>query len=343
MRRPCYVAAIRTLLIAPLVCSLSASSAVAQSKYSGIPVEHRKYVLAEGVESRDVTFYSDETACAARMFFPKGFSKEGSYPGVVVCQGWTGIADTIHKYGNRFAQRGMVAMTIDYRGWGESDGFVTMDDRVKTSDENRRTITSTKVQIKRTRLIPMKQIEDIRSAISYIQGEPGVDRERIGLWGSSYAGGHVLFVASVDPRVKAIISQVPAISGNGMTEGPVSMSEADVEDWIKRSRGGAGAEVRTGFSQPRDVDVETFRKAKEYRPFQRIAHIPESVAALFLLAENEELINNELNGIAAHEQFNGPKKIVVYPEIGHFDIYIEDHFERASKEAADWLLAHLSE
>ncbi len=104
-----------------------------------------------------------------------------------MAQGWTGTTDSILKYGNRFAERGLVAMVIDYRGWGNSDGFVSTSDRVKTEDETRFTETVTKVRIKRTRLLPMKQVEDIRSAISYIQGEPGVDRDRIGVWGSSYA------------------------------------------------------------------------------------------------------------------------------------------------------------
>ena len=48
-------------------------------------------------------------------------------------------------------------------------------------------------------------------------------------------------------------------------------------------------------------------------------------------------------GIAAYELFKGPKKLVVYPGIGHFNIYTEDHFEKASNEAADWLLKHLSQ
>ena len=61
-------------------------------------------------------------------------------------------------------------MVIDYRGWGKSDGFVTRIDRVKTADDTRFTETEIEVRIKRTRLAPMKQVEDYRSAISYIQG-----------------------------------------------------------------------------------------------------------------------------------------------------------------------------
>jgi hypothetical protein len=39
------------------------------------------------------------------------------------------------------------------------------------------------------------------------------DPKRLGIWGSSYSGGHVLVVAAIDRRVKCVVSQVPAVSG----------------------------------------------------------------------------------------------------------------------------------
>jgi dienelactone hydrolase len=318
-----------------------ARCADAQSKYSGIPPEHRKYTLADGVTERDVTYYSDGMACGARLFFPKGFDANGKTPAIVVAHGWTGTSESLFKYGNRFAERGFVAMAIDYRGWGMSDGFVSTVDRVETADDNRFTETTAKVRIKRTRLVPWKQVEDIRNAISYIQGEPGVDPEEIGLWGSSYAGGHVLTVASLDPRVSAVVSQVPGI--NYRAEGVIPISKRWQDDAIQRARTGQGGEFRTGYSQPRMVDVETQQKAAEYRPMHRVPMIPENVAVLFLIAENEELINNEKSARQAHALLKtDKKKLVEYPDIGHFDIYIEDHFEKASNEAADWYRKHLT-
>ena len=41
-----------------------------------------------------------------------------------------------------------------------------------------------------------------------------VDAERIGVWGGSYAGGHVLVVGAIDRRVKCVVSQAPFISGH---------------------------------------------------------------------------------------------------------------------------------
>lgn len=331
---------IRSLVIVSLSLA-TAASVVGQSKYRGIPPEHRTYTLAEGVTSRDVTYYSDGVACFARVFFPAGFSADGSTPGVVIAQGWTGFADTIVKYGARFAERGLVAMAIDYRGWGKSDGFVSLVDRIKTADDTRFTEASARVRIKRTRLLPEKQVEDIRNAISWLQGEPGVDRDRIGIWGSSYAGGHVLTVASIDSRVSAVVSQVSGVAGHNATPGPVELEGRLLDDAIRRAREGQGSEFQTGFSQPRMVDTETLQSTREYRPMLRVPLIPDSVAVLFLLAENDELIDNETNGKAAHALVKGPKELIEYPDIGHFDIYIDDHFEKASNEAANWFRQYL--
>jgi hypothetical protein len=61
----------------------------------------------------------------------------------------------------------------------------------------------------------------IHGARSPIGGEPSafsnplreVDPNRIGVWGTSYAGGHVLVLGATDRRIRAVVSQVPTISG----------------------------------------------------------------------------------------------------------------------------------
>ena len=44
--------------------------------------------------------------------------------------------------------------------------------------------------------------------LDFLVGEPGVDVNRIGIWGTSYSGGHVIYVGAHDSRVAAIVSQV---------------------------------------------------------------------------------------------------------------------------------------
>src|SRR5262245_44952681 len=93
------------------------------------------FTLPEGVTSRQITFYSDGTPCYGRIFFPKGFSTRGKWPVVVVGHGINAQAVGIEKYASRFAERGLVAMAIDYRTYGYSGGDVLMLESDTTTDE----------------------------------------------------------------------------------------------------------------------------------------------------------------------------------------------------------------
>jgi len=66
----------------------------------------------------------------------------------------------------------------------------------------------------RLEIIPSVQISDLQDAITYAQSRSEVDPEKIGIWGTSYSGGHVLYTAAIDRRIKACISQVQSSSTN---------------------------------------------------------------------------------------------------------------------------------
>jgi pimeloyl-ACP methyl ester carboxylesterase len=65
----------------------------------------------------------------------------------------------------------------------------------------------------RCEIVPMIQCSDMSDAITYAATRPEVNPDKIGIWGSSYSGGHVLYVGAADRRVKAVLSQVPCVSG----------------------------------------------------------------------------------------------------------------------------------
>lgn len=340
MRRSLTAWVLCTALLAPL-----ASAQEKKAVKTGLTLEDWAYTLADGVTRREVTYYSDDVACYGMLFLPKNFSTAGRTPGVVLAHGWAGAHQSIEKYGARLAERGLVALVIDYRGWGRSDGFVTLADRNlldrgKNSDDVRFTRTRADVVIKRTRLIPMKQVEDVRNAISYLQGEPGVDAERIGVWGSSFAGGNAIVVAALDARVKAVSVQIPAISGKNTPGGPATLSGRLLEDAIKRARSGQGGEFTTGFSTKRNVDVETSQAVAEYRPFHYLKDVG-ARPVQFIVAANEELFSNKDHAYAASEVLTGPTKVLEVPNTTHFEMYSGDAFEISSNAAADWFLEHL--
>ena len=298
--------------------------------------------LPEGVTSREVWFYSEGVACYGRVFFPPGYSESGSHPAVVLANGWTGTAGLLERYAPRFAARGVVAMAIDYRGWGKSGGFATLAEPIKSDDRLRIQQTIATVRLKRTRLIPSAQVDDIKAAISYLQGEPGVDRGRIGLWGTSYAGGHVVSVAAIDPRVKVGVAQVPAIAGHGQPMTPVLMSPTARQDEILRARTGRGATQETGFGETTiTIDLETERLREEYRPFQALGDLADDFPLLFIVAENDELIDNATHAYAASELITGPTEVIEIPGITHFEVYRGEPFETSVSAAADWFVRFL--
>lgn len=138
------------------------------------------------IRVEDVAFTSEGVHCAATLYRPQ--DAEGSLPGLVMGNGFANVRQMyLPDYAAAFAEEGIAVLAIDYRYVGESGGQP------------------------RQQVIPEDQIADLRNAITWLAAQDDVDPERIGLWGTSFAGGHVLRIASFDPRVTAVVSQVPAI------------------------------------------------------------------------------------------------------------------------------------
>ena len=308
----------------------------------GTHPEDWRYELTDGVMVSQVTFYSNEQPTYAKLFYPAGFSPNDSWPAVVLGHGYNALSIAIEKYGARFAERGLVAMVIDYRSYGFSDPWVRLLEPEAGLARQREVIKEVPIELERTRLVQRRQVEDIRAAISYLQGEPGVNPDQIGVWGSSYGGGVMLNVAGHDSRVKAVVGQVSG--ANGLTaKGPASISDELLQDQIRRARTGRGAEVIGGFSFRTLIGLEARFWEREARPGRSIERIPQTTAVLFILAENEEL--SDPHGpdgpFEAVKHLKGPAAVFEIPHVGHFQVYGGPPFEVSSNTAAEWFLHYL--
>ena len=313
---------------------------------NGLRSSDYEYALGDGVTSKDVVYFSEGIACYAKIFYPQGFDpkRKPGIPAVVLGQGYAGSHVSIEKYANRFAAKGLVAMAIDYRGWGFSEGFPELVKPVigggTARDNTRFVVKATEVRIKRTKLIPQEQQQDYRNAISYIQGEPGVDYQRIGVWGSSLAGGNATVVAGQDARVKAVSVQVPAIAGPSGIPGRAHLSGPMREDAIKRAREGQGHEYVTGFSRYFAVD-----QYQQYAAFQEnyVGFWASKIDVPYqaIAAESDQLI--PLDGVrAAVDRMSGPHNLIVVPGISHFEMYSHEPFEISANAAAEWFVKYLN-
>ena len=79
------------------------------------------------------------------------------------------------------AEAGYVVMSFDYKGWDDSEG-------------------------PKSRLAPYSRVADVQAALTFLGAQPEVDAARLGIYGTSYGGATVVFVAAVDPRVKCVVS-----------------------------------------------------------------------------------------------------------------------------------------
>ena len=330
-----------------------ASPVVANDPRTGKPVEKKgldatdyAYVMPEGVTTKEVIYYSEGTPAYAKIFYPKGFDATKKTPAIVMGQGWAGSHVSIEKYAAVFASHGLVAMTIDYRGWGNSEGHVRLLSPVNLGggmekDENRHTIIqNATVWVKRTKLDARDQQDDYRNAISFIQGEAGVDPDRIGVWGSSYAGGNSVAVTGQDARVKAIAIQIPGIGGNPEGTPPQTYSGPVLADAITRARTGQGSEMWTGYSRSILIDSEMIEANRENNTMQWARNIGER-PFMVIVSQYDELINNDRAGKAALEYAKGPKEYIVVPDITHFEMYSGEPFKISSEAAARWFVTHL--
>ena len=318
-----------------------------QKREGGTQPRDWDYQLPDGVRTRQVTFYVDGgTALYGKLFLPKGFTTTGKLPAVVVGHGINALSIGIEKFAARFAERGLVAMAIDYQSYGFSSSGsddIRLLEPDTTTDASLVTEKEARILLKRTNLNNVHEVADFRAAVSFLQGEPGVDPDKIGIWGSSNGGSVVIAVAAVDARVRAVVSQVA--TPRPAPRAPVAMGANLLQDAIKRVREGQGAEVDGGFSFRSKIDQWSTQRNRDVRPGQTLDQIRPTTAVLFLPAEKDELTQGPAGAIEAAKFLSGhgvPSQAIVLPALTHFQAYSNAGFEVGSNLAADWFLKYLS-
>ena len=91
----------------------------------------------------------------------------------------------LEGFAERFSAAGFAVLVYDHRCLGDSDG------------EPRQEIN------------PWAQARDYRYALAWLAQQPGIDADRLAIWGSSFSGGEVLVVGAIDPLAKVVIANAP--------------------------------------------------------------------------------------------------------------------------------------
>ena len=293
----------------------------------------------------DVEFDAEGVTLRGWHYVPDGAG--GPVPTIVMAHGFSAVKEMyLDRFAEAFAAAGLGAIVFDHRNFGASDG------------EPRQEID------------PWEQLRDYRHAITFATTLAEVDGERIGVWGSSYSGGHVLVVGAIDRRVKCVACQVPLISGHRNARRIVrsdfiaAVGAMFDEDRANRYNGGAPAMIPVVDEDPlapsalptpdsyqwftetgrtrapswrNEVTLRSVEMFWEYEPGAYIQWVSPT-PLLIVVAARDHLTVSDL-AIEAYERALQPKRLVVLPG-AHFDAYT-DAFDDAAGAATDWFVEHL--
>jgi pimeloyl-ACP methyl ester carboxylesterase len=147
---------------------------------------------ADRIKHGEQTFVSGGVECAAWHFTGEGdaLATDAGRPVVVMAHGLAGTMDSgLQPFAEALAAAGLDVLAFDYRGFGASEGTP------------RQTVSMA------------GQLEDYRAAMAAAARLPGVDPQRLVLWGVSLAGGHVISAAAGRGDVAAVVALTPLVDG----------------------------------------------------------------------------------------------------------------------------------
>ncbi|KZS58982.1 alpha/beta hydrolase [Mycobacterium ostraviense] len=291
-------------------------------------------------EREDVYFTSGADRISAWLYRPTG---SGPSPLLVMAHGLGAVRTMrLDAYAERFRAAGYACLVFDYRNFGDSEG------------EPRQLLD-----------IGM-QLADWTAAVAYARTVEGIDQSRIGLWGTSFGGGHVITTAARVPGIAAVVAQCPFTDGVASVRAinPVTVARLTalaLRDVVGAAAGRPPVLVPT-VGKPGEVAVMTAPDAYDgylelvpegvelrneiaarialrvltYRPGRLAAKV--RCPILFCVCETDSVAPA---GATLRYAAQAPcGEVKVYPE-GHFAIYVNDAFERAVADQIAFLDQHL--
>jgi fermentation-respiration switch protein FrsA (DUF1100 family) len=285
---------------------------------------------------KPVTFFSEGVKLVGDVYYPDDLRPGDKRAAIVLCHGYTGVKDLYLPDNVRVLnQAGYVAMTFDYKGWGDSGG-------------------------PRSRLAPYGRVADVQAAVTFIGTLPEVDPDRIGIYGTSYGGATVVWVGAIDPRVKCIVSVVGIGHGARWMRSVRrpdewhELLERAARDRVKRALEGesefvnreeillpdrqsaelAAAARRNNPAAVSRIPLEYVDETLQFHPewvVDRIAPRP----VLFITTDDDRLVPPE-ESQALYARAGEPKKLVVLKGFGHYQVYAEPAFSEVMDATLEW-------
>lgn len=287
--------------------------------------------MTGGFVRSDITIVSEDNPLRGWFYRPDA---PGEAPAVVMAHGFSAVKEMgLAAYAEVFAAEGTAVVVFDHPCFGASGGTP------------------------RQEVNPERQLRAYRDAITWVQGQAGVDADRIGVWGSSFSGGHAVVLAATDDRVRAAVAQVPYVCPPAERP-PDELLEILAIDDAARARGedpiaipvvtddpeGFGAlspdpdsfawftaQATAAPSWRNEVTLRSIARLFDYRPIDLAAQVAAPV--LLIAARHDVLSPFEFVGRARVEM--GDLGELIELDGGHFDVY-GPGFGLSSQAAAGW-------
>lgn len=292
---------------------------------------------------KDIAFKTED-GLELRGWLYRPEQGDGPFPTIVMAHGFSATKEmTLDDYAEVFSEAGFACLVYDHRNLGASDSTI------------------------RGEISPYEQIQDYRTAITYATTLDEVDSDRIGIWGSSYSGGHVVVVGAIDRRVKCVASQVPFLGGFENTRRlipPIVFNQLRAgfdADRLARFKGedpqklavvpfeegqpailahGPAAEFFKSMQDraPTWENSATLRSAElfvEYDPSPYLNQIGPTPFLLVVIG-GDTIVPADIALKEFNQRAIEPKKAVVVQGGDHFDIYSGEGFEKSSQAEVEW-------
>ncbi|MEM5433009.1 alpha/beta hydrolase [Cupriavidus oxalaticus] len=266
-------------------------------------------------------------------------------PAIVMINGFSGVKETLTQYAQAFQAEGFAVLLYDHRNFGASDGQP------------------------RLHIEPSRQLADLRCAVTVLRGFPEVDPERIGMWGTSLAGGHAIVTAANDRRIKCVVSQIPFISGHRSAERfytvhrltelrqmfdddrqnrlhgePSAMLPvvSDSEDFCclpsPVSKRFVQASIDQAAAWRNEVTIGSLENLFEYEPGALIKFVSPT-PLLMIVGARDNVCFPDL-AFEAYENALEPKSLYIH-RAGHWGTYFPPYLDATAYEACKWFKEHL--
>jgi fermentation-respiration switch protein FrsA (DUF1100 family) len=301
------------------------------------------------IDRRDVTFKSGDTFAVGWFFVPEHATSDARVPAIAMAHGIGAMKEMyLEPIARRFVEAGLAVLVFDYRSFGASGGE------------------------SRQRVLPRDQIEDYRSALTWLSLQPQVDADRLGVWGTSFGGGTVVHVAAYDPRVKAVASQVGAMDLSRMTRaamGPeqfAALEQLTVQERLRHATDGGetymplSGQPDQGFALQTDQETHEFSREANAPAWRNevamssleaiLEHAPSKSVELIsprplllILAKDDEVSSPDLIR-DAFARAGEPKRLLEV-EGGHYAVYPwsgGQSADEAIQAATEWFTEHLA-